>query len=197
MEEVDTRIIAMLEEHRAKFPLRWGAAKEEIRSRLPRELAVDIFQERLERLAAAGRLQLRRDRVRGGADELALPAVAANAARDLLARFDAARMAPPSVTELAAGWPHRGIDLGDLLDLLAERGDLSRVAPDLYYLTAHLDRAREAVLRKLDGSGEIGVPDFKALFDISRKWAVPLLELFDREGTTRRVGDKRVRGRTT
>src|SRR5262249_44348965 len=150
---------------------------------------------RLEALAASGRLQLRRDRVRGGTDDLVLPPSAEAAARDLMTRLESAGMAPPPVAEIAAAWPHRGIDIADLLDLMTERGELTRAAPDLYYATAHLDRAREAVLRRLDDAGEIGVPDFKALFDISRKWAVPLLELFDREGTTRRVGDKRVRGR--
>lgn len=196
MDEVESRIAALLDEHRAKFPLRWGLGKEEIRSRLPKELAADVFQLRLEHLAASGRLQLRRDRVRGGADDLVLPAAAERAAADLLARYESAGMAPPTVAEVSASWPHRGIDLADLLELLAEGGDLTRVAPDLHYFTRHLETARAAVLARIDATGEIGVPDFKALFGISRKWAVPLLEMFDREGTTRRVGDKRVRGRT-
>jgi selenocysteine-specific elongation factor len=170
--------------------------KEELRSRLTREIGVDLFQERLETLASRGDLTIRRDRVRGGKDDLALPDAAAAAARDLLARFAEGGMAPPAANEIAASWVHRGVELGDLLELLVERGDLTKVAPELYYLTTTLNDARASVLARIDATGEIGVPDFKALFGISRKWAVPLLEMFDREGTTRRVGDKRVRGRT-
>ena len=85
-------------------------------------------------------------------------------------------------------WPY-------LLEALADRGELTKVSPDFYYLSSELAEARGRVLARLDEAGEIGVPDFKALFGISRKFAVPLLEFFDREGTTRRVGDRRVRGK--
>ena len=38
----------------------------------------------------------------------------------------------------------------------------------------------------------IDVPTFKTLAGVSRKYAIPLLEYFDREQVTRRAGDKRV-----
>jgi selenocysteine-specific elongation factor len=38
----------------------------------------------------------------------------------------------------------------------------------------------------------IDVPAFKTLAGVSRKYAIPLLEYFDREQVTRRAGDKRV-----
>jgi len=37
----------------------------------------------------------------------------------------------------------------------------------------------------------IDVPAFKDLAGVSRKYAIPLLEFFDREHVTRRAGDKR------
>jgi hypothetical protein len=38
----------------------------------------------------------------------------------------------------------------------------------------------------------IDVPTFKTLAGVSRKYAIPLLEYFDREQVTRRMGDKRL-----
>jgi selenocysteine-specific elongation factor len=38
----------------------------------------------------------------------------------------------------------------------------------------------------------IGVPAFKELTGISRKYAIPLLEYLDRQRQTRRAGDERV-----
>jgi selenocysteine-specific elongation factor len=38
----------------------------------------------------------------------------------------------------------------------------------------------------------IDVPTFKDLAGVSRKYAIPLLEYFDRDQTTRRAGDKRL-----
>ena len=39
---------------------------------------------------------------------------------------------------------------------------------------------------------KIDVATFKARFDVSRKFAIPLLEYLDRERVTRRVGDVRL-----
>ena len=38
----------------------------------------------------------------------------------------------------------------------------------------------------------IDVPGFKELAGVSRKYAIPLLEYFDRQRVTRREGDRRV-----
>jgi selenocysteine-specific elongation factor len=38
----------------------------------------------------------------------------------------------------------------------------------------------------------IDVPTFKELAGISRKYAIPLLEYFDRDRVTQRAGDKRI-----
>jgi selenocysteine-specific elongation factor len=38
----------------------------------------------------------------------------------------------------------------------------------------------------------LGVPAFKELTGITRKYAIPLLEYLDRERVTRRTGDERV-----
>ena len=37
-----------------------------------------------------------------------------------------------------------------------------------------------------------GVPEFKDWTGVSRKYAIPLLELLDRESVTRREGDSRI-----
>ena len=41
-------------------------------------------------------------------------------------------------------------------------------------------------------SARIDVATFKERFDLTRKFAIPLLEYLDRERVTRRVGDARV-----
>jgi selenocysteine-specific elongation factor len=55
-------------------------------------------------------------------------------------------------------------------------------------------KARVAAL-KTGGRTEdatIDVATFKARFEVTRKFAIPLLEYLDRERVTRRVGDSRV-----
>jgi selenocysteine-specific elongation factor len=54
---------------------------------------------------------------------------------------------------------------------------------------------RAAIGRDFDeGETQLGVPQFKDMVGVTRKYAIPLLEYFDREGTTVRSGNVRLRG---
>ncbi|MGZ8780784.1 MAG: SelB domain-containing protein, partial [Thermoanaerobaculia bacterium] len=72
---------------------------------------------------------------------------------------------------------------------LVKQGTLVRLAEGIYLHRDVVASAREKLATK---KGEtIDVAQFKDLFGISRKVAIPLLELFDREGVTKRIGDAR------
>jgi selenocysteine-specific elongation factor len=62
----------------------------------------------------------------------------------------------------------------------------------LYFHREVIEELREGLRRLARSQPQIAVADFKALGGISRRSAIPLLEYFDREGFTRRVGDLRV-----
>ncbi len=84
------------------------------------------------------------------------------------------------------------IELGldrELLHVALREERIVRVSDDLVYLPAQLTAIR-AKLGEL--ASPFGVGDFKDLIEVSRKYAVPLLEYFDASGVTRRVGNDRV-----
>ena len=70
-----------------------------------------------------------------------------------------------------------------------------RVREELFFHCEALERLI-ASLREYASRHEperlIDVAAFKELSGVSRKYAIPLLEYFDRERVTRRAGDKRV-----
>jgi selenocysteine-specific elongation factor len=74
---------------------------------------------------------------------------------------------------------------------LVRVGDGYAISPDAY---AH---AREALVRELEASGRITLGRFRDLLGTSRKTAQLLLERFDADGVTRRVGDYRTSRRKT
>jgi selenocysteine-specific elongation factor len=82
-----------------------------------------------------------------------------------------------------------------LLQLLLNSGRIVRVANDMYM---HRQTISELIKRLLTFATSheperlIDVPTFKDLAGVSRKYAIPLLEYFDRERVTRRAGDKRL-----
>ena len=88
-----------------------------------------------------------------------------------------------------------GLAAKDVLALLIERGELVKVAIDLLFHRDALADAENALKAYLQERGQMTVAEFRDLIGSSRKYVVPLLEYFDKQRVTRRVGDMRVLGK--
>ena len=80
----------------------------------------------------------------------------------------------------------------ELLQVLVDQQKLVRLKGDLFYHRTVLDAIEAELRRYLEQQGEITAGAFRDLLHISRKYAIPLLEHFDNQRLTVRVGDKRV-----
>ncbi|HEY7400909.1 MAG TPA: selenocysteine-specific translation elongation factor [Actinomycetota bacterium] len=103
----------------------------------------------------------------------------------LLAELGGEREAqPPTVKELrAAGFAK------EVIDAAARAGVIVKVSDDLVFTPGLVARA-EAIVRDAGTEG-VTVSAFREALATSRKFALPLLEHFDRKGVTRREGDRR------
>jgi selenocysteine-specific elongation factor len=187
--------LAELEAHHAREPLARGMARETLRERLFARAAPEVFRAVMREGEGRGALVSERDVVRASTHSLDLSPEDA-AARDLLEKTyrEAALEAPALEDALAAAGPSRE-RARKLLQLLLDAGTLVRVREDLLF---HRDAlaALTASLRDYGARHEperlIDVAAFKELSGVSRKYAIPLLEYFDRERVTRRAGDRRL-----
>jgi selenocysteine-specific elongation factor len=86
------------------------------------------------------------------------------------------------------------VPVGDrrLAALLEERGRLVRVGDGLAVSAEAYARARAVLLEECAAAGRITLARFRDLLGTSRRSAQLLLERFDSDGLTRRVGDERV-----
>jgi selenocysteine-specific elongation factor len=75
---------------------------------------------------------------------------------------------------------------------LEEQGRLVRVGDGLAVGTAAYEQAKRALVAECEAGGKITLARFRDLLGSSRKSAQLLLERFDADGVTRRVGDERV-----
>jgi selenocysteine-specific elongation factor len=111
-------------------------------------------------------------------------------ARAIEARFAGAGLAPPPVSEIINERTYRPKMIEGVISFLVKQGTLVRLAEGVYVHRDVLVTASEKMSRR---RGEtIDVAQFKDFFGLSRKIAIPLLEWFDREGVTKRVGDSRL-----
>jgi selenocysteine-specific elongation factor len=82
-----------------------------------------------------------------------------------------------------------------VLRFLIETEDVSEVGSDVVLLRKNFERMKDAVADFISQNGPATVSELRQRLQSSRRIMVPLLERLDREGVTRRVGDKRMPGR--
>jgi selenocysteine-specific elongation factor len=79
-----------------------------------------------------------------------------------------------------------------LARFLEEEGRLVRVGDGLAVARNEYERARDALVAECEQAGRITLARFRDLLGVGRRTAQLLLERFDADGITRRVGDERV-----
>jgi len=139
-------------------------------------------------LVARGSIVLAGEEARvPGRDEL--PATERDLASRIAGLYSERALDPPSPAEAATVLNHRQKVVEGLIGYLVKRGSLVRL-PGGWIVSKD---AVDAVASRLRGSGRasVDVGEFKEMFKLTRKLAIPLLEHLDSSKVTRRVGDRR------
>ncbi|MGH7475031.1 MAG: selenocysteine-specific translation elongation factor [Longimicrobiales bacterium] len=184
------RVLQALDTFHARAPLRAAAPREDLRRALPPGAPRELAEHVLTAAIADGTIRVLEDGIsRAGYQPRLTDSQQAALARlrSLLLEAD---LTPPTATELPADLRDRA-DLPDLLALLERTGDAVRIAPDITISAAALERAAHRLVHRLGGRKALGPADFREVFEVSRKYLIPLLEHMDRSGLTHRDGDRR------
>jgi selenocysteine-specific elongation factor len=185
-EAASAKLVATLRAHQESHPLEAGMPRAAVRSVLGTQLrGTRSFEELVDELAKRGEIV---------ADAAVLrtpdfvPALGGKETDELMSLLIEAKAAPPVLSELG-----RRFDAA-LIRGLVRTGQLVQVSPDLVFPAETVAGIRDIVTQRIAGAGPFTVAEFRDLVGASRKYAVPLLEYFDRAGFTRRQGDVRVLG---
>ncbi len=98
---------------------------------------------------------------------------------------------PPSAEELVEETGHAREAVDKAIGILQEHQRLVHVAPGLRFHQEAVAEAREILVAHLRQEGRLESVRFKYLLDTTRKYALPLLDYFDRVGLLRRDGKTR------
>jgi selenocysteine-specific elongation factor len=188
---LDAKVLARLREHSQRDSIEPSIAREELRQRAgapPQKL----FAKALASLAERGELRADAERVHPPGATAKLSGPDADAQEKLAGVLEGAGLSPPRADELPALIGQTPQRTQALLKALAGSGRASKVSEELWFGAAPLMDLRRRVLSHLSQHGSIDAQSFKELTGLTRKFAIPLLEYFDREKLTLRIGDKRV-----
>jgi len=102
--------------------------------------------------------------------------------------FRRAGFNPPGAGELINALGLQEEQALRLIRILLEHETLIRVQQDLIFHSDAINLARRILVEHLRKKGSLQSVDFKYLLNTTRKYAIPLLDYFDKVGLTRRVG---------
>ncbi|MGC9336408.1 MAG: SelB C-terminal domain-containing protein, partial [Anaerolineae bacterium] len=186
------RLEALLSGYHREFPLRAGIPREEVKSRLARQmpgLSPRLFNEIVDRagregwLAEAGTAS---DRLRLASHQVRFDPKQQQAVDALLRDFGRSPYTTPSVAQSEERVGE------EVLSALMEQGVLVKLSDDVIFLTKTYEEMRDRIMAYLKQHDKITVAEVRDMFDTSRKYALALLGYMDEKRITRRVGDERV-----
>lgn len=197
LERLMARALAATEAFHKKNPLEHGMAKGVILSGMGAGVPPKLAHYVLERLLRSGRLMAEGELLRLPEHKVSLADDQQALKEALLKAHLASPLMPPNHTELFAELGISARQAQPIFKLLVGEGSLVKIKEDLYYLSSVMEDLRHKVRDFLLAHAEITPGDFRDISGISRKNGIALLEHFDKEQLTMRVGDKRVlRGRS-
>ncbi len=180
-----------MEDFHAKNPLKVGLSKEELRTRLPK-VEPHVFQTALDQHISQGLLEVDKDKVRikgiSQASSQDISALEQKLLKSLL-RYG---LTPPGIKEFSAELNQSEKHLKDIMERLVYDRKIVKIKGDIYFHRDIIENIKQKVTAYLKEKKEMTPAGFKTIFDISRKYAIPILEHLDEIKLTIRSGDKRV-----
>jgi selenocysteine-specific elongation factor len=176
-----TQVADALAHYHATYPLRHGMPREELRTLL--HLAPFEFNLLLKELKAEHLLITKGKWIAQPTHKVVFSPFELVKVNALMGKFAAAPFAPPSVKDARN-------EVGrDLFYRMIENGDLVQVSDEVIFRAEDYDAMQAKVRELIEQNGKVAASEVRDMFGTSRKYALALLEHFDKIGLTLRDGD--------
>lgn len=189
LERLQNRVTIFLDSYHQSYPLKEGMPMEEVRSRLnlPGEVADGVLDYLyIEKVIKnqGGLLSCFRFRVVRRTDDKILM-------EQLVELYKSKGFQPPSNEELKANYASEK-NFPHVFSAMIVDKTLIRLDDKHYLLKEFYEKALEGLYDLWREKGRIILGEYRDRLEISRKHAVSLLEIFDKNGITRKRGDERM-----
>lgn len=187
---VEKKITDRLGHFHIDNPLKEGISKQELRSLTPG--SDRLFKIALDELISKGSLVDQGDTIRASTHKVRLKDNEKNVREKLFATLHKQENAPPLFKELVVQVGADPKQVKSLLSVLEKEGKIVKIKEEMYFSTDFIKSVKEQLVKRLKNEGSITPSKFQEITKTSRKYNIPLLEYFDREKITLRIGDQRV-----
>jgi selenocysteine-specific elongation factor len=189
-EMVRTKIMDRVASFHREHPLKEGMSKQEIRSTVPG--GDKLFKKVVDSMSGAGELVVEGDTVRASSHQVRLKDEEKGLKDKLLKSIVKGGKAPPVLKEILSETNSDVKHVRNLLNILEKEGEVVRIKEDMYFSAGFVAEIKKKMVEFINREGGLTPSRFSEITGSSRKYNIPLLEYFDRERFTMRVGDQRV-----
>jgi selenocysteine-specific elongation factor len=185
--EVLRQAEAIIDAEHTTHPNHVGLALSELRQALARELPLpEICDALVSELCRSGFVRTG-ETIARATHRPSLPPQLQAAATKLRALLAAKKFDPPSRAQLAPDATSQ-----QALRFLRDGGEAVELNEEVVLATEQFAKMRDAIVAFLRKHNSAGASELRQLLGTSRRVIIPFLERLDRDGVTRRIGDKRV-----
>lgn len=188
---LQANVTAVLGAYHAQNPLKPGMPKEEIPAQMDRPVDPKLLYAVLRRLAEEGFVFMEKEWVRLSGHKGDLGTAEKAIQERLEEIYRNAGLQPPFFKDAAADLPGTPRQHKDVLEWMLNQGRLVKVKEDLFFHADAIADLQKRLVAFLNEHGEISAAQFKDMTQASRKYTIPLLEYFDGQRLTIRIGDVR------
>jgi len=184
-------LLSHLNNYHQANPLKAGMQKEELKTKIPRNLNPKLFSLLMNQMIKDSEIAAEEETVRLASHTIALGADQADIQKKIIRAYRQSGLQPPYFKELNKQLDADRSRAKDILLLLVEEGKLIKVKEDLYFDAGAVKNLQNRLVEYLTAHVEISTPQFKEMTGASRKYVIPLIEYFDARNVTIRIGDIR------
>jgi selenocysteine-specific elongation factor len=189
--QLQEELLQRLQKYHEAHPLVPGMDMEEVREKLPYDVTPRIFRAFLEHLETAKLMVRDGNFLRLPKHEVRLQGAEHSLAQKIKVFLAKSPVSPPDLKQIEAETRIAGPKLREVIRVMELEKSIIRVAPDMYFLTDSLETIKRRMREHFSKEAQITPASFRDLLGTSRKYTIPLLEYFDRQGVTVRAGDVR------
>lgn len=182
----------MLDKYHLAFPLRSGVSKEEIRSKLFNSLNNKLFNAILGVFEKENVIKVSEENIARFGFEPGPKPEQQQVFEKIRQRYEASGLLTPGWDETAAEFRLNAGEAEEVLNYFINQGILVKLEDNVLIHRQSLENARDVIIKYLQENNEFSLGEARDLLKTSRKFALPIMNYFDKIKVTRRVDDKRV-----
>ncbi len=191
LRDLKKSVLDILTDYHKRFPLKTGMPKEELLAQLTKPVDVKMYNFTLRELTDSGLIVQDMEWVSVASHRTDLSDEEQAVRQRIEKTFKDSGLQPPFLKEAVSGISGSPRLLQDVLQWMVSRGILIKVKEEIYFHADALAGLQLRLIAFLKEHGEISTSDFKEMTQVSRKYTIPLLEYFDSQKITIRIGDAR------